>query len=408
MKIAFKTLGCKLNQYDTQLLREMAEEALYEITDFNDTADIYVINICSVTMSAVQQSRNIVRRARRKSKGAKIIVTGCYPEDIQELLQEVDVYVTNSEKSSFFEKFFGLSRKNISRFAEHTRAFVKIQSGCNRFCSYCIVPYLRGKEHSRSVEEIKREIKALVINGFKEISLTGVHIGRYSYKGKNLVKLLKEIEQIEPLERIRLGSLNPEEISEELIHYVSVSEKICHHFHISLQSADKKILRAMGRRYNHFDVSRKLIEINELIPDCSIGADIITGFPSEQEMEFQNTYDYIKGLPFTYLHIFRYSPRKSTLAAILPDKVNELQKKRRSELLRELALQKSIKFRENYIGKNLRVLVETKRDRKTKMMVGFSGNYIRVLIPETENSETKFRDVLIERISGYDTYGRIY
>jgi len=317
------------------------------------------------------------------------------------------LYVTNSKKTSYFENFFSLRKNSISKFDEHTRAFVKIQTGCNSFCSYCIVPYLRDKEYSRPMEDIHNEITALVKNGFKEITLTGVHIGRYIYRGKNLVKLLIEIENIKGLERIRLGSLNPDEICDELINLVSTSPKICHHFHISLQSADEKILQAMGRNYNPSDIACKLIGIKKIIDDCGIGADIITGFPGEQELEFQNTYSYIKDLPFTYLHVFRYSPRKRTLAAIFPDTINELEKKRRSALLRELGLKKSIEFRKRYINKDLRVLMETKRDRLTKMMVGFSGNYIRVLIPETENGKNKFMNVLIERITGYDTYGRI-
>jgi threonylcarbamoyladenosine tRNA methylthiotransferase MtaB len=407
MKIAFRTLGCKLNQYESQLLREIAEKSSNEITDFNDGADVYVINTCSVTMSAVQQSRNIVRRARKKSKNAKIIVTGCYPKEIQNLLSEVDVYVPNSIKTSFFENFFGSKKRSISNFAEHTRAFVKIQTGCNSFCSYCIVPYLRGQEYSRPIDEILSEIKSLVKNGFVEIGLTGVHIGKYNYEGKNIIELLKDIEMIDGLERIRLGSLNPGELSEKLINCVSNSSKICRHFHISLQSADDKILNAMGRKYNPIDISQKLIKISNLVPDCGIGADIITGFPGETDNQFQNTYIFLQELPFTYLHIFRYSPRKHTLAAILPDKIDEFKKKKRSELLRELGLQKSIEFRKKYIGKDLKVLVETKRDRLTRMTVGFSQNYIRVLLPYEKGFENRFINTRIEKISGFDTYGRI-
>ncbi|MCK4234798.1 tRNA (N(6)-L-threonylcarbamoyladenosine(37)-C(2))-methylthiotransferase MtaB [candidate division WOR-3 bacterium] len=408
MKISFETLGCKLNQYDTQLLKEMAEASSYKITDFNDEiADIYVINTCSVTMNAAQQSRNIIRRARRKSKNAKIIVTGCYPKEIQNNLKEADIYVSNSSKSSFFENFFSSTKKKISKFDNHTRAFVKVQTGCNRFCSYCIVPYLRGREYSRPSKEIIREIETLVKNKFMEITLTGVHIGRYKDQGKALAKLLKQIESIEGLERIRLGSLNPEEITDELIDIVSESQKICHHFHISLQSGDKKVLRAMGRKYSPSDIAHKLNKITKYINDCGIGADIITGFPSERTEEFKHTYMFIKEFPFTYLHVFRYSPMRRTLAAIMPDIVNESEKKRRSALLRELGLEKSINFRKNYIGKHLSVLVETKRDKLTKMMVGFSGNYIRVLIPKTENCENRFKNVVIQTISGYDTYGRI-
>jgi len=407
MRIAFNTLGCKLNQYDTELLREMAEDAFYEITDFNDTADIYVINTCSVTMNATQQSRNMVRRARRRSNKAKIIVTGCFPEKMRDELQETDIYVPNSEKNIFFENFFGLKKKNISNFAEHTRAFVKIQTGCNRFCSYCIVPYLRGREFSRPLDEITEEVSNLIENGFVEISITGVHIGRYNYNGSNLITLLKNIESIEGLERIRLGSLNPEEITDELIDYVSHSQKLCHHFHISLQSGDNKILKSMGRKYSSSEVSRKIIGIKKLTPDCGIGADIITGFPAEGELEFQNTYNFISELPFTYLHIFRYSERKGTLAAVFPEKVDESDKKERSKLLRELGLKKSITFRKRYIGKDLKVLIESKRDRLTKRMVGFSGNYIRVLVPEQPNIESEYSNVRIEKVEGYDTYGRI-
>jgi len=407
VKIAFATLGCKLNQYDTELLKEMSEDASYEQVDFNDIADTYIINACSVTMNALQQTRNIARRARKLSREARIILTGCFPASTREVLKEADTFVSNSEKESFFRELFHSKRTNIREFADHTRAFVKIQSGCNRFCSYCIVPYLRGKEHSRNAKNIIEEIKTLVNNGYKEITLTGVHIGRYKCDGNNLTELLRNIDSIDGLKRVRLGSLNPEEITDSLLEYISTSSKVCHHLHISLQSGDKNTLKRMGRNYSPHKFAKKLLKIKAMMPDCGIGADIITGFPSEGPTEFQNIYDYLTDLPFTYFHIFRYSPRKTTLAAILPAKVKEIEKKRRSALLRELGLRKSIIFRERYLGKKLNVLVEEKQDRLTGMMIGFSGNYIRVLIDAKKEFYNQFVEVRIDKISGYDTYARI-
>jgi threonylcarbamoyladenosine tRNA methylthiotransferase MtaB len=408
MKIAFKTIGCKLNQYDSQLLREMAENGSFHITSFNDPSDVYIINTCSVTMNALQQSRNSVRRARKRSKTAKIIVTGCFPEELREQLTEVDLFVPHTEGIQFFSDLFSSETTQITRFDNHTRPFVKIQTGCNKFCTYCIVPHLRGQEKSRPLEDIISEVRSLSQNGYKEISLTGVHIGRYFDRDKNLSDVLKEIESIEGIQRIRLGSLNPEEINDTLISTVSSSKKICHHFHISLQSADEKILRAMGRNYSPEYLSERIETLERVIPECGIGADIITGFPSEGMEEFMNTYSFIERMPFSYLHVFRYSPRKSTLAAILPNPVKESQKKKRSGQLIDLGLKKSIEFRQRYIGSQLTVLIEQKRDRNTNMMVGFSSNYIRVLVPEEIHCSNQFVDVSIESISGYDTFAQIH
>lgn len=404
MKISFKTLGCKLNQYETQLLREMAEDSPFATASFVNGADIYVINMCSVTMNAVQQSRNIIRRARRMSQNARIIVTGCYPVEMENL-PEVDTFVPNTQKHSFFQRLFNSQKTCISTFNNHTRAFVKIQTGCNKFCSYCIVPYLRKNEHSRPHDEIRKEITSLIRNRFKEITLTGVHIGRYNDNGRDLVQLLKEIEHIPNLEKIRLSSLNPEEITNELIDTVVSSSKICHHFHLSLQSGDRNVLDSMGRNYEPAYSAGLITRIKNQMSDCGIGADVIIGFPSETAQRFQNTYNFIRNLPFTYLHVFRYSPRKGTLAAILPNTVHEKEKKERSAMLRELALLKSIDFRNHYRNKVLTVLVEAKRDKLTNMMVAFSGNYIRVLIPPVRNCGGEFRRVRIEKIDGYDTYG---
>jgi threonylcarbamoyladenosine tRNA methylthiotransferase MtaB len=407
MKIAFKTLGCKLNQYDTQLLIETARDSSFRIVDFDNTADIYVVNACAVTMNAVKESRNMVRRARRRSKNSKIIVTGCFPEEMKRDIQETDIFVDISKRDSFFRNLFDSGKRNISNFYKHTRAFVKIQTGCNRFCSYCIIPYLRGKEYSRPVDEIKDEIQALVRNGFKEISLTGVHIGRYNYKKYKLPELLKEIEAIEGLHRIRLGSLNPEEISNELIKTVADSHKVCNHFHISLQSGNRKIIKLMGRDYDPVDFSQKLKQIKSYMPDCSIGVDIITGFPSETRERFQSTYNYISENPFNYLHVFRYSPRKNTLAAMFPHQVKEINKKKRSALLRKLGNNKSRNFREKFVGKDIEVLVESKQDNSTNMLVGFSSNYIRVLFPPHKNCKNSFKTVRIQRVQGCNTYGKI-
>jgi threonylcarbamoyladenosine tRNA methylthiotransferase MtaB len=407
MKTAMVTLGCRLNQYETQLLKEMAEDGCLQLTDFNKDPDLIIVNACSVTMNAAQQTRNAVRRARRACPRAIIIVTGCFSPDLCATLKEADRFVSNDDKQLFFAQLFSSQRRSISKFNKHTRAHVKIQTGCNRFCTYCIVPYLRSRERSRSPREIRGEITSLVQHGFSEITLTGIHIGRYRYGQTNLVDLLRDIENIGGLHRIRLSSLNPEEISERFIVTIASSQKICRHIHISLQSADQVVLRAMGRTYQIADIARRLAMVNAHLPDCGIGADIITGFPYETPQRFEHTYSFIEKLSFTYLHVFRYSPRKGTLAALLPHRVPEREKKRRSALLRELGLQKSIAFRNRYLNKTINVLIESRRDARTNLMVGFSDNYIRVLVPHRAKAAATFRDVRIERINEYETFGTI-
>lgn len=407
MKTAMVTFGCRLNQYESQLLKEMAEDGRYQLTTMGDDPELIIVHGCSVTMNAAQQARNAVRKARRAHPDATIILTGCFPRDTFTVLPEADRFVPNEEKRLFFSRLFSSKRSSITGFHDHTRAHVKIQTGCNHFCTYCIVPYLRNRERSRAPREICAEISALVQHGFCEITLTGIHIGRYHHGQDDLVNLLEEIEAVKGLQRIRLSSLNPEELSDRLIRTLASSEKLCHHIHISLQSADQQVLRAMRRTYGISDIARKLETLVNQVPDCGIGADIITGFPSETDARFNNTYAFINGMPFTYLHVFRYSPRKGTLAALLPDKVPEKEKKRRSELLRHLGLSKSMQFRSRYLNKTISVLVESKRDSKTDLSVGFSGNYIRVLIPPQQCPGATFRNVMIERIDGYDTFGVI-
>ena len=407
MKTTFITLGCRLNQYETQLLKEMAEDGPYELTDLNNNPELIIVNACSVTMNAAQQARNAVRKARRAYPHATIIVTGCFPSNISTALQEADRFVSNDEKQQFFARLFSSRRRSITKFDKHTRAHVKIQTGCNHFCTYCIVPYLRSREQSRPSQEICTEIASLVQHGFSEVTLTGIHIGRYRYAQRDLVTLLQDLETLEGLQRIRLSSLNPEEISDRFISMLTSSRKICHHIHISLQSADQEVLRAMGRTYQISDIERKIKMIASQIPDCGIGADIITGFPHETEPRFKHTYNFIEALPFTYLHVFRYSPRKRTLAALLTNKVPEREKKKRSALLRHLGLRKSIEFRRRYLNKILNVLIESKRDKQTNLMVGFSDNYIRVLMPKKKKVAATFQNVLIERIDEYETFGTI-
>jgi threonylcarbamoyladenosine tRNA methylthiotransferase MtaB len=407
MKISFLTLGCRLNQYETQLLREMAEDTAHALVHYDDDPDLIIVNACSVTMNAVQQTRNLVRRSRRASPDATIILTGCFPDEIAAALPEAHRFIPNERKFEFFGQLFPSKREHISRFSRHTRALVKIQTGCNHFCTYCIVPYLRGKERSRPVQEIHREIVSLVQNGFSEITLTGIHIGRYHSDDCDLVGLLRSMEAIPGLKRVRLSSLNPEEVSDRLIEVLSSSDMFCHHLHISLQTGDRDILHAMGRDYQIENLTRTLRLLTSRVPDFGIGADIITGFPGETELKFQTTFDFISHMPFTYLHVFRYSPRRNTLAALISQKVPEQEKRRRSSLLRQLGLRKSIEFRNRYLGKNLKVLIESKRDKHTNLMVGFSGNYIRVLVQERKNVAETFQDVKIERIEAYDTYGTI-
>jgi len=397
MKAALFTIGCKVNQYETEAIAEKLESLGFERVDFRERADVYVINTCTVTGESDRSSRQAIYRAKRRSPDAKIIVTGCYAQLEKEFLQslpDVSIVVKQEDKGKLpsliarlmgqgargkeeDNEFFGFGVKGL---AKHTRALVKIQDGCEKNCAYCVVPFARGKERSREVGQIISEINDLVENGYKEVVLTGVHVGRYNRDGLSLVQLSERILNETKVERIRYSSIDPKEFSDQLIDLLSKSERICRHLHIPLQSGDDFILSEMKRDYS-VEEYRVLVDmISDSIPDVMIGADVIVGFPGETDEQFENTCQFIRSSPINYLHVFSYSDRKGTEATSMPDKIPPQVIHKRSEILHSLGRKKWRSYIDRFIGKKLNVLIENRRDRKTCMLTGLSDNYIRVLL----------------------------
>ena len=402
--VAFHTLGCKVNQYETQAMSELFQNKGYNIVSDTEIADIYVINTCTVTNIGDRKSRQFIRRAKKNNPNAIIAVVGCYAQTAPGEVLEVEgvniVIGTNDrnkivslvENCSIDEKinmvddimkvkeFEKMSIKDIK---EKTRAFLKIQEGCNRYCSYCIIPYARGPIRSRQKSEIIKEIKNLVSNGFKEIVLTGIHVASYGkdLKIENaLINLLKEVNEIEGLERIRLSSLEPTIFTEEFSSQLKGLSKVCEHFHLSLQSGCDKTLKRMNRRYTTDEFKTIVNIIRKYYPEVALTTDIIVGFPGESEEDFQQTYDFVKEIGFSDMHIFKYSPREGTPAAKFPDQIDGNIKQIRSEKLTTLADEMRKNYCEKFIGKTKKVLFETVSKDLEGYVEGHTDNYLKVLV----------------------------
>jgi threonylcarbamoyladenosine tRNA methylthiotransferase MtaB len=420
MKVALFTVGCKLNQYETQAIAEELEECGFERVDFPQPADIYVINTCTVTKESDYSSRQAIYRAKRRSPQAKIIVTGCYAQLEKELLEKlpgVSLVVKQDQKgelahliASLFgdhttktkeknkaDEFFGF---RVCKHAKHTRALVKIQDGCDKGCSYCVVPLARGREKSREIDSILAEINGLVKNGYKEVVLTGVHIGRYKKDGVDLVHLTERILNDTQVQRLRFSSIDPKEFCDELIDLISKSKRIARHVHIPLQSGDDHILSLMKRDYTTGEYRRLLEKIKTAVSEVMIGTDVIVGFPGETDEQFENTRQFIWTSPLSYLHVFSYSDRKGTVASQIPDKVPPQIIHKRSEILHDLGRKKWENYLERFIGKKLEVLIEQKRDKTSNRLTGLSGNYIRVLLDGENSLKNKIIPVLIVQRAG--------
>jgi threonylcarbamoyladenosine tRNA methylthiotransferase MtaB len=354
-------------------------------------ADLYIINTCTVTGRADYKSRQLVRRAIRKNPEARILVTGCYAElepDIFSEMDGVDIVLSLEERKDIL-KYIGIKKivpddGCVSDFWKKTRAFIKIQQGCDQSCAYCRVRLAWGEPQSRTVDEITSEVKELVHSGYKEVVITGVNIGIYGIDtGTDLITLLKKLSDIKELLRIRLTSIEPHELSYELIDYISQNEKIAKHFHIPLQSGSDEILRRMRRRYDR-DEYRNIVEyISKKINLCGIGADVIVGFPGETEKDFEETLSLIEELPFTYLHVFTYSPRPGTEAFSMEDSVSPEDKKKRSVILKNIAREKMISFRKSLINTEQKILCERK---KNNSLLGFSSNYVYVIVKDIKDN----------------------
>ena len=411
---AIATLGCKVNQFESEALTFSLEQHGYRFIPFGQPADITIINTCTVTHRADFQSRQTIRRALRSSPGSLVIVTGCYaqvePDALAEI-REVTYLIGNREKGRILDLLPRMERGECPRiqiadiqeerlftetplhtFHHHTRAFLKIQDGCNGACSYCIVPRARGRSRSLSAGRILEELRTLKERGFKEVVLTGIHVGAYGLDltpSSSLETLLERLEYSETPDRIRLSSIEPGDFSPGLVSFLSQSTRVCPHFHIPIQSGNDEVLRGMDRDYDSSFVRDLIQELHERIPDVCIGADMIVGFPGETEEQFKQTQELIEQLPLSYLHVFPFSRRKGTPASQFPRQVDSATIKTRAELLRALGKEKRQAFYRQFLKRELPVLVEDRRDKRTGAWRGLSRNYIPVLAMSQGHSEER-------------------
>ena len=430
-RVSIITLGCKVNQADSDMMaKKLANIGAYIVEPF-EHADIYIINSCTVTSKADRETRYIVKKILKKQKDPFIVITGCYAQlraselstipGVKIIIgnlekQDIDQIILNYNQDKFFIKVSEIEKASSSfgNFASfpffRTRYFLKIQDGCDYRCSYCTVPLARGPSRSLKIEEVINRIKKLSNAGVKEIVLVGIHLGQY---GKdldpplNIISLLKAIESLSIDSRIRLSSIEPNELDDELINLIANSNRICHHLHIPLQSGSKKILKLMKRRYTPTYFFETISRIVQNIPDIAIGCDVMVGFPDETEEDFQQTKDLITSLPIAYLHVFPYSERKDTPAIFYPHPVASNIKKHRAKILRELGQKKRYQFYKRFIGKKMRILVEAKVYNKNKKMKGLTGNYIPVFIDKDKGVENQFVDVILKDIVKGKVLGEI-
>lgn len=410
---AIMTLGCKTNQFESAAMEEMLVDAGYQTVPFAEGADLVLINTCTVTSATDAQSRNLIRRARRINPDCRIVVTGCYAQISPETLAAlpgVAVVLGNEEKRSL-PSFLAKEEEGIhvtdirrntgpamtlSSFTGRSRAFVQIQNGCDAFCSYCIIPYARGASRSLPPEQVIHQVVELTSNGFAEVVLTGIHVGAYGHDlqpASSLLHLIASVEKETPVARLRLGSMEPLEVSNELIEAVAESPVLCPHFHIPLQSGDDAVLQRMNRHYSA-DSFRSLINhIRRRLPDGAIGCDVITGFPGETETEFGNTLRLIEELPITHLHVFPYSRRPGTPAADMPGQISGRIARDRAAQLRVLGEKKLEEFSRRFIGRTLEVVVEG--GGKGGRGKGLTGNYLSVTFACSSNLEGRLMAVAI-------------
>jgi len=402
-KAAFYTLGCKVNQYETEAMAEAFEKAGYAVVDFEEAADVYVINTCTVTGLSSRKSRQAIRRAKQRNRNAVVVAVGCYPQTAKEEVEsmsEVDIIVGTAERRrlpEYVEEFlngggritavgnimkeYSFEDLSIEKYKSRTRAIMKVQDGCSQFCSYCIIPYARGPIRSRPAEEVLGEVRRLVEAGFREVVLTGIHIASYGLDlGQiRLPDLIRMVHDVDGIERIRLGSLEPTMITEGFVAEAAQLEKLCPHYHISLQSGCDETLKRMNRKYTTAEYAKAVDLLRDKIPDVSVTTDVMVGFPGETDEEFETTYRFLEKIRFAKMHVFKYSPRKGTPAARRSDQVDGRVKEERSERLIELSDRCQLEFNSSFLGRVMPVLYEQEdRDRKG-WYEGLTPNYIRVL-----------------------------
>ena len=408
MKAALHNLGCKVNAYETEAMQQILEEAGYEIVPFSEYADVYVINTCSVTNMADRKSRQMLHRAKKQNPDAIVVGAGCYVQtkEAQALVDEsIDIVIGNNKKHELvplLREYEASHRKmacvadinhekqayeelSLSRTAEHTRAFIKVHDGCNQFCTYCIIPFARGRVRSRELPDVLQEIRTLAKSGYREVVLTGIHLSSYGVdNGESLLHLIEAVHELEGIERIRLGSLEPRIVTDAFAKRLSELPKICPHFHLSLQSGCDTVLSRMNRRYDTAEYEAGCALLRRYFEHPAITTDVIVGFPGETDEEFETTERYLERIHFYEMHIFQYSRREGTKAAAMPDQVPEAVKKERSEKLLALGHRMSEEFRRYYLGRQVTALLEEEflYDGK-RYYTGYTKEYVKVAV-ETE------------------------
>ena len=423
-KAALHNLGCKVNAYETEAMQEMLEKAGYEIVPFKEGADVYVINTCTVTNIADRKSRQMLHRARKMNPDAVVVAAGCYVQAQDGKGQDpcIDIVLGNNHKKDLVrildeyaaERASAAEIEDISRTREyeslhltkpgdHTRAYIKVQDGCNQFCTYCIIPYARGRVRSRVMEDVLREVRELAEGGYKEVVLTGIHLSSYGIdfdRERHLLELIRAVHEVDGIERIRLGSLEPGIITEEFAQELSRIPEICPHFHLSLQSGCDATLKRMNRRYTSAEYAEKCRILRKYFDDPALTTDVIVGFPGETEEEFRASYDFVDSIDFYETHIFKYSRRNGTKAAVMPDQVSEQVKAERSAAMIGLGERKRAAYEKQYVGREVEVLVEEDAVMDGRcVQVGHTKEYIKVALESNEDLKNRIVKVRIENDS---------
>lgn len=427
-KVALHNLGCKVNAYEIEAMQQLLEEAGYEIVPFEPGADIYVINTCTVTNIADRKSRQMLHKAKKMNPEAIVVATGCYVQTGGEKLEKdeaIDLVLGNNQKINIVEALAEYAENkpghgshvikinqtkeyeelSIDHTAEHVRAYIKVQDGCNQFCTYCIIPYARGRVRSRNIESVLKEVRALAEKGYKEVVLTGIHLSSYGVdfpeeKKETLLSLIRAVHEIEGIRRIRLGSLEPGIVTREFAEGIAALPKVCPHFHLSLQSGCDETLERMNRRYRSGEYRKRCELLREVYGNPALTTDVIVGFPQESEEEFRKSYDFVDSIRFYETHIFKYSRRQGTKAAAMDGQLTEAEKSFRSEKMIELHHRHAGDYEKSMLGKNLEVLIEEEytKDGRT-WYLGHSREYIKTAVPKSEAYGVN--DIVIVKAEGF-------
>ena len=426
-KVALHNLGCKVNAYEVEAMQQLLENAGYETVPFEEGADVYVINTCTVTNIADRKSRQMLHKAKKMNPDAIVVATGCYAQADTEKLKEdiaVDLILGNNQKTQIVEALEEYEKEHakqvqvieinhtkeyeelsIASTAEHVRAYIKVQDGCNQFCTYCIIPFARGRVRSRKIEEVLREVETLAAKGYKEVVLTGIHLSSYGVdfpkeERESLLSLIQAVSRVEGISRIRLGSLEPRIITEEFLEGIVKTGKVCPHFHLSLQSGCNKTLKNMNRRYSAQEYAEKCELIRRFYPAPALTTDVIVGFPQETEEDFEESYEFVKKIHFYETHIFKYSRRHGTKAASMDGQLTEAAKAQRSDRMLELHEIRAREYEKAMIGKEMELLLEEEIEIDGRpWYVGHSREYVRAVISKTDAH--KVNDLVTVKAVGF-------